>query len=210
MSSWIRRDFDGIGLTQAPPGPHLAAVQARYGGTVLLCIDVSWSMEGKPLREAISGGVAFLEEADRAHYDCGLILWSRRVERSLPPSTPLRKVIGSLRDAKLGGGTDVVPALKRCKEIYEQMRGDRVVCIFSDGEIPRIGAAERLARELCEMGVRIVVRGLGPKAARTLGRLTCPGGDDDTGQVIVDVADLRAGIASMAGGLTKNRRTKGK
>lgn len=210
MSTWIRRDFDGIGLTQSPPGPHLAALQARHRGTVMLCIDVSWSMEGDPLREAISGGVSFLEEADRAHYDCGLVLWSRHVERSLPPHAPLAEVIGTLRAAELGGGTDVVPALLHCKEIYEQMPGDRVVCVFSDGEIPRVKEAERIARELCAMGVRIVVRGLGPKAARTLGRLTCPGSEDDAQQVIVDVADLRAGIASMAGGLAKKHGTKGK
>jgi hypothetical protein len=196
VSTWIRRDFDGIGLTQSPPGPHLAALQARHRGTVMLCIDVSWSMEGDPLREAI--------------YDCGLVLWSRHVERSLPPHAPLAEVIGTLRAAELGGGTDVVPALLHCKEIYEQMRGDRVVCVFSDGEIPRVKEAERIARELCAMGVRIVVRGLGPKAARTLGRLTCPGGEDDAQQVIVDVADLRAGIASMAGGLAKKHGTKGK
>lgn len=210
MSTWIRRNFDGIGLTQSPPGPHLAALRKRYRGTVMLCIDVSWSMEGEPLREAVSGGVTFLEEAGRAHYDCGLVLWSSRIERSLPPHAPLAEVVDTLRAASLGGGTDVVPALLRCKEVYEQMQGDRVVCIFSDGEIPRIAEAERIARELCAMGVRIVVRGLGPQAATTLGRLTCPGSGDDDRQVIVDVADLRAGIASMAGGLTKNRGTKGK
>lgn len=210
MSTWIRRNFEGIGLTQSPPGPHLAALQKKYRGTVMLCIDVSWSMEGERLREAIAGGVTFLEEADRAQYDCGLILWSRHVERSLPPHAPLAEVIDTLRAATLGGGTDVVPALLRCKEVYEQMQGDRVVCIFSDGEIPRIAEAERIARELCAMGVRIVVRGLGPQAGTTLGRLTCPGSSDDDRQVIVDIADLSAGIASMAGGLTKKRGTKGK
>ncbi|ANZ41308.1 hypothetical protein BBK82_40445 [Lentzea guizhouensis] len=88
------------------------------------------------------------------------------------------------------------------------MTGDRVVCIFSDGEIPRVGEAERIARELCAMGVRIVVRGLGRGAAHTLARLTCPGSDDDR-QVIVDEASIRAGIESMARGLTSRANGSG-
>ncbi|MEV6239120.1 vWA domain-containing protein [Lentzea sp. NPDC051838] len=206
MSTWIRKRFDGIGLTQSPPGPHLPALQNRYRGTVLLCIDVSYSMDGERLAQAIEGGVAFLAEADEERYDCGLILWSSQIVRYLPPDLPHAEIVAGLRAASADGGTDVVPALLQCKDLYGPMTGDRVVCIFSDGEIPRVDEAERVARELCAMGVRIVVRGLGPRAAGTLSRLTCPGSDSDDRQVIVDVADIRAGIASMAGGLAKKGR----
>lgn len=207
MSTWTRKNFDGIGLTQSPPGPHLGAVQARYGGTVLLCIDVSWSMKGERLRQAIEGGVTFLDEAVRERYRCGLILWSGQVESYLGPGLPHAEVVAGLRAASIQGRTDLVPALLQCKDVLGPMTGDRVVCIFSDGEIPRVGEAERITRELCAMGVRIVVRGLGSQAAHKLARLTCPGSDDDR-QVIVDEADIRAGIASMAGGLA--RKPKGR
>lgn len=206
MSTWTRRNFDGIGLTQSPPGPNLAAVQARYGGTVLLCIDVSWSMKGERLRQAVEGGVTFLDEAVRAHYRSGLILWAWNVHRYLGPDLPHDEVVDGLRAAEVAGGTNLLPALKKCREVMSTLTGDRVVCVFSDGEIPNVDKAERIARELCAMGVRIVVRGLGPQAANTLARLRCPGADDDVRQVIVDEADIRAGIASMAGGLS--RRTK--
>lgn len=210
MSTWTRRNFDGIGLTQSPPGPHLAALQARHGGTVLLCIDVSWSMKGKRLRQAVEGGVTFLDEAASAHYRSGLILWAWDVHRYLGPDLPHREVVDGLRAAEPAGGTNLVPALKKCRDVMSTITGDRVVCIFSDGEIPNVDKAERIARELCAMGVRIVVRGLGPQAADTLARLTCPGADDDDRQVIVHEADIRAGIASMAGGLGKSRKTKGR
>ena len=49
MATWIRRPFDAPGLTQIPPGPHVRAVQGRFGGTVMLCIDVSGSMSGHRL-----------------------------------------------------------------------------------------------------------------------------------------------------------------
>jgi hypothetical protein len=77
-----------------------------------------------------------------------------------------------------------------------------VVCVFSDGSITRPDQARELARELCLMGVRIIVRGLGSHAAGGLAALACPGKDDDR-QVIVDVADIGSGIASMATGLSR-------
>jgi hypothetical protein len=47
MPTWIRRQFTAAGLTQIPVGPHLGSSQGRYGGTVMLCIDVSGSMNGQ-------------------------------------------------------------------------------------------------------------------------------------------------------------------
>ena len=48
--------FTAAGLTQIPPGPHLRTLQGRYGGgVVMLCIDVSGSMDGKPILEAVRG-----------------------------------------------------------------------------------------------------------------------------------------------------------
>ena len=55
MPGWIRRSFTAAGLTQIPPGPHLGALQGRFGGTVMLCIDVSGSMDGMPIMEAVRG-----------------------------------------------------------------------------------------------------------------------------------------------------------
>lgn len=207
MSSWVRKGFDGIGLTQSPPGPHLTALQARYGGTVLLCIDVSGSMSGDPLRQAVSGGNEFLTEAAAAYYRCGLILWSDDVDHHEPPDRPHDAVVAALREARIGGGTDLVPSLLLCKEILGPLSGDRVVCVFSDGMIGRFDEAREIARELCAMGVRIIVRGLGSAAARRLAALACPGREDDR-QVVVDVKDIGAGIASMAGLTIKGGRRR--
>jgi Mg-chelatase subunit ChlD len=73
--TWIRRSFTAPGLTQIPPGPNLRAVQERFGGTVMLCIDVSGSMSGSPLIEAVQGARQFVTEAVAAHYKIGVILW---------------------------------------------------------------------------------------------------------------------------------------
>jgi hypothetical protein len=207
MSSWVRRRFDGIGLTQAPPGPHLAALQARYGGTVLLCIDVSYSMSGEPLRQAVRGGTTFLDEAAKAHYHTGLVLWSDKVDRFVPPNTPLNDVRSALATASIRGGTMLAPTLRLALTELGPLTGDRVLCIFSDGGIGDQREATTLARELCAKGIRAIVRGLGDHVAGSLSTLACPG-DEDENRVIDDVADIDTGIASMATGLSRGRRAQ--
>jgi hypothetical protein len=131
MSSWVRSNFEGIGLTQSPPGKYLEVPQRQYGGTMLLCIDVSGSMSGEPLQQAIRGGKQFLREAVDAYYKCG---------------------------------NNLVPPLLVAKKLFQPLSGDRILCVFGDGDIDRQRAVVPLARELCAMGVRIVVRGLGTGA----------------------------------------------
>ncbi len=79
MPTWIRRQFTAAGLTQIPAGPHLGSLQGRYGGTVMLCIDVSGSMDGQPIREAVRGAREFVNEAVSAHYNVGVMLWNTQV-----------------------------------------------------------------------------------------------------------------------------------
>jgi von Willebrand factor type A domain len=206
MSSWVRSNFDGIGLTQSPPGKYLEVLQRQHGGTVLLCIDVSGSMSGEPLRQAIRGGEQFLREAVNAYYKCGLVLWNHRVERYVAPDTRHSKVVGVLRNAVSTGGNDLVPTLLIAKKLFQPLRGDRVLCVFGDGDIGNRGTVVPLARELCAMGVRIVVRGLGAGATAKLAKLLCPGAPAEDSQVIENVNSIGSGIASMAVGLTAMRR----
>jgi hypothetical protein len=204
MSSWIRRQFDSIGLTQSPPGPHLAALQARFGGTVLLCIDVSYSMGGEPLLQAIRGGQQFIDEAVAAYYRCGLVLWNHEVAEFVAPGEPEATVRAALGNAFSTGGTQIVPTLTLGKQVLGPLTGDRVMCIFSDSDIGDLDEAIVLARELCALGVRIVVRGLGRGATDALSVLTCPGERDDK-RLIEHVDAIGPGIASMATGLTIRR-----
>lgn len=204
MTSWLRGNFDGIGLTQSPPGPYLAALRERYGGTVLLCIDVSGSMRGKPLEKALRGGEEFLAQAWENYYRCGIVLWHSSIERYVPPDAPRPQVLGGLRGPIGSGGTNVVPALELAKRLFTGLGGDRVLCVFGDGDLGDRRRARRLAHELCAIGVRIVVRGLGRGAAEALGELACPG-TRDAERLITDERGITPGIASMAKGLTRRR-----
>jgi VWA domain-containing protein len=207
MNSWVRKRFEGIGLTQSPPGPHLAALQAKYTGTVLLCIDVSGSMSGEPLSQAVVGGRKFVDEALSARYDCGLVLWSDAVNAYLPAGTDRAQLTHQLAVASICGGTNPLPALELAKRDLAPLPNDRVLCIFSDGGWGHSQETVDAAHELCAMGVRIIVRGFGHVAADSLHTLLCP--DSAPGEIaatlIEDVQDISGAIASMARSLTVRR-----
>lgn len=209
-SSWFRQRFDAVGLTQSPPGPHLRRLQEKHGlagGTVLLCIDVSGSMAGRRLELAKQGGEQFLHEAVTARYEAGLVLWHGGVHRYVKPEPSGASALAALRRAHSLGGTNVIPCLRLAKRLFAPMGGDRVLCLFSDGEFGHRAQARQLARELCEMGVRIIVRGLGTHAADALDELACPG-RPDTHQVIRHEEAIGTGIASMAANLTTGSTRK--
>lgn len=204
VASWIRRDFADVGVTQYRPGPHLAAVQHHYLGRAVLCIDVSGSMSGAPLRAAIDGGLDFLTEARQARYDCGLVLWNSQVVAHLPTSSPDTRVRAQLRAAVSSGGTALAPALRVAIDELGPLSGDRVVCVFGDGGIGDTALAEQLAAQARALGIRFVVRGLGSGAGSGLARVLTPDEQDAT-QTVQHVGDLRRGIASMAADLRLGR-----
>lgn len=204
MSDWVRKRFAGVGLTQSPPGPYFDLLRAQYRGFVLLCIDVSGSMSGGPLRQAIAGGEQFFNEAFEAGYDCGLVLWHHDVAAYEPVGTSRAALLGRLRSAVSTGGNDLLPTLALAKRDLVPQEGDRVLCVFGDGDVGDRGPAVAAARELCALGVRIVVRGLGPHASAALSELMCPGQQEET-SLVEDVNAISTGIASMAEGLTAAR-----
>jgi hypothetical protein len=204
VSDWVRKRFGGVGLTQSPPGPHFAEVQAKYRGAVLLCIDVSGSMLGTRLEQAMAGGKQFLAEAFSADYDCGLVLWHHDIEAYVPVGAPAEQLLARLDEPVGSGGTNLVPALELAKRDLAPLTVDRVFCVFGDGDVGDAQRARILARELCLKGVRIVVRGLGHGAASALSSLVCEGVRDED-RLITDEQSISAGIASMAKGLAAGR-----
>ncbi|HTT54720.1 MAG TPA: vWA domain-containing protein [Streptosporangiaceae bacterium] len=203
MPGWIRRPFSAAGLTQIPTGPHLGALQGRFGGTVMLCIDVSGSMYGQPLHEAIRGAAQFVAEAVAAHYQAGVLLWNTDVAALAEPSADgaaASQLLGSAGQAY--GGTSLLAPLQRCHQILGCHSGDRVVAIFGDGDL---GPRERVLAKVAEMkadGIRFVTRGLGVQAAAEFAEVS----SEDLADVEVgDVADLAAGIAGMAASLGPQR-----
>jgi uncharacterized protein (DUF58 family) len=196
MSDWTRRSFSSIGLTQVPPGPHLSRLQSRFGGTVMLMIDVSGSMDGRPIQEAVRGAEQFVAEAVEANYHVGVMLWNTTVVSVCDPSADgaaARRLLAPVRSA--AGGNHLIGPLIRCHQILDQFVGDRVVALFGDGDLtPKIPVLTKVA-EMKADNIRFVTRGLGPAAALEFGEIS----DEHSANARVDrVEDLATGIASMA------------
>jgi Mg-chelatase subunit ChlD len=195
MADWIRRPFTAAGLTQIPPGPHLAALQSHFGGTVMLCIDVSNSMGGRPIREAVRGAKKFVAEAVAAHYKVGVMLWNTDVAALSEPTADGKAAMRLLGRARSGGGTSLIRPLERCHQVLDRFTGDRVVALFGDGDL---GPRQRVLAKVAQMkseDIRFVTRGLGATAAREFGEIS----SEEASSAAVDgVNDLADEIADMA------------
>ena len=200
MADWIRRSYDGVGLTQVPPGHHLRTLQARYGGTVMLLIDVSGSMCGSPLVEAVRGARAFVSEAIEAHYEVGVLLWNHAVVEASEPSSNGKAAEKVLRHASASGGNDLLIPLRWCHDLFRRFDGDRVVAIFGDGDLTPKEAVLQKVAEMKAENIRFVTRGLGAMAAREFGKISS---EEPSRTEVKDVRSLAAGIAAMAGSLRK-------
>ena len=203
MADWIRRSFSSVGLTQIPTGRHLPALQDRFGGgTVMLCIDVSGSMDGRPVLEAVRGARAFVDEAVEARYRVGVLLWNSDVAALAEPTengNAARRLLDRTKNAS--GGTSLLRPLEKCHEILDRFKAagqDRVVAIFGDGDL---GPRERVLAKVAQMkaeDIRFVTRGLGSIAAREFAAVS---GEKQPSVAVGGVDDLAAGIAAMAASL---------
>lgn len=199
MANWIRRSFTAPGVTQIPPGPHLSELQGRFGGTVMLCIDVSGSMDGTPIIEAVRGAREFVAEAVAAHYKVGVMLWNTEVVGLAEPTSDgaaARRLLAPVNRA--AGGNHLIGPLRACHQILDRFTGDRVVALFGDGDLtPKSEVLVKVAEMKAE-NIRFVTRGLGPAAARELGEISS---EEASTAEVERVEDLAAGIAGMAASL---------
>jgi uncharacterized protein with von Willebrand factor type A (vWA) domain len=206
VPDWTRKPYNAPGLTQIPPGPYLRVIQERYGGTVMLCIDVSGSMSGRPLREAVRGGAEFVTEAISAHYQVGVMLWSDQVDALAEPTADGKAASRLLARAHVGGGTNLLEPLHTCHQVLGRFTGDRVVALFGDGDL---GPKAQVLRKVAVMkadDIRFVTRGLGRGAAREFGEISS---EEPATAAVEDVGDLAAGIAGMARSLgSKSRKAR--
>jgi|SRR5215470_13199773 len=202
MADWVRRPFSSIGLTQVPPGRHLRALQDRFGGgVVMLCIDVSGSMDGRPIREAVRGAETFVREAVEARYKVGVMLWNTQVVDLSEPTPDGKAALKTLAPVKqASGGNHLIGPLERCHQILDRFKDDpdRVVALFGDGDLtPKDRVLSKVAQMKAE-NIRFVTRGLGASAARDFGTISS---EEPSSAAIDDVAGLADGIATMAASL---------
>src|SRR5699024_6692299 len=131
MATWMKRTFDAEGVTEYPAGPRLTELSRRFrsSGAVVLCVDVSFSMRGTPLREAQRGGNGFIDDAVDGGHQLGVILWADQVEDFAEPTTDASRARAVLNAAEVSGTTELTPALKLAEKLLSSTRTDDQVCV---------------------------------------------------------------------------------
>ena len=189
MAAWTRRQFGAMGLTQSPAGPYLSSLQSRFGGSVMLMIDVSGSMYGSRILQAAAGARAFVSEAVAAHYKVGVLLWNTGVVAVCAPATDGRAALDILDTLDYASGGNALDGpLNECHQILSESAGDRVVALFGDGDLsPKPKVLAKVA-EMKADNIRFVTRGLGEHAAREFAKIS----DQTPDSVRVDSVDQLA------------------
>lgn len=201
---WFKRNFDSIGVTQFKPGPYLEAVQANFGGSVVLCLDVSGSMSGDPLRQAIQGCERFIEEAKENHYSVGLVLWHHDIDEKVKIGASYRSIQKVLRSAQASGGNNICPTLSYAHSCLRDFPvvSDRVVAIFGDGDLGNPGEATKAAAPLVADNIRIITCGLGDQSASALDVISTESRDSARK---ADLSSLADDVAQMASALISKK-----
>lgn len=197
---WIKKAYDAVGLTQYPVGKHLAAIQNRLGGSVILCLDISGSMYGESLRQAKIGCQRFVIEAISAGYSVAGLLWHHDVSGHTQLKRDPIDVNRLFANAESSGGNNIVPALQTSEVILAGSAGDLVIAIFGDGDLGDPGNARREAARLAARGIRVITCGLGASSAEELNAIST-----ETNQAprVAQQDNIADAIAEMAQGLRR-------
>lgn len=182
LSAW---DASGLPLTGLTPddftlqedsgvkfNPESVQAQTEADLRVILAIDISGSMQGKPLEDAKIAAARFLENLEKGD-QAGLVAFSNDVnpdpavlierrERNLTANLlPLYDTIDAL---KAEGGTELYnAAVKSVKLLEGSPSGHRAVLLLSDGqnEPADVGDPEEAIRLAKEARVPFFIIGLG-------------------------------------------------
>lgn len=203
MAGWTKKSFVSPPVTEYQAGPNLLRLQASLSGAVILALDVSGSMSGSPLKDAIRGCRQFIDEAVADGYSVGMILWHHDIAGSVAPARSADDALRLLSQAQATGGNDIRPTLSSAhRDLMSEPAGDRVLAIFGDGDLG-VHEPRQYAEPLIADGIRIITCGLGASSAAALAVISTETADVPRTSESGKIAES---IASMSSGLTRRSR----
>ena len=109
--------------------PHLSVVMA---------IDISGSMKGKPLEKAMEAAQRFVDRMDLSNASVGLVAFSDAEKVLCPLTQNTKEISNSIKQIKKeydkwGGGTDAKP-LDLCYQLLSSRESPRYIIVLTDGE----------------------------------------------------------------------------
>lgn len=150
-SEWMRVVEEATGRPLETPRP--------VSGVVELLLDVSGSMEGRKLQDAIEGAIGFAKEALLKGYSVGVIRFSGTASNVCEPSQNIEEITRILRQLEAEDETKIAPALSKAYERLKGLSFRKAVVLFTDGQtddeteaLKRAAALKTLPADIITIG----------------------------------------------------------
>ncbi len=135
-------------------------IQSWYNlGSVYLLVDCSGSMGGGKLQQAKNGSLGFAEEATGKGYSVGLIRFSSEAELVAEAQKQASSLSASIEGLSPTGSTNMTSAIELGRDRLVGAKGERVLCIVTDGMPNEPEAALDAARRAKSDGIDIMTIG---------------------------------------------------
>lgn len=169
--------------------------------SLYIAIDLSGSMDGRPLAEAKKAAHKFVSQLDLAHTSVGLIAVADRVKTVLSLSQNARKIsraIDSLSIGMVGYGNSGQP-FSEARKLLGNPEGLRFVLVLADGVWSKQSYAVQEACKCHDDGIEVVAIGFGSADKRFLRDIA----SSEEGALLTDLGSLMGSFDRVAQVLTE-------
>lgn len=164
--------------------------------TVLIAVDLSGSMSGKPLEDARAAVSTFLDQSDLSHTAIGVLSFADSIQIDIEPGQDAKRIraaFGRWRIGSVGIGNGTHP-FDQALNALAGRAGARFLVVLTDGAWSDQRTAERQARACHASGIEVVAIGFGGADREFLRRIaTC-----DEAAVLARQGDLSSVFGEIA------------
>lgn len=193
-------------LPQDVPARFLEApefhIEVQEHVTTYIAIDMSGSMNGRPLQEAKKAALEFLHNVDLSHCSIGVIAFSDKVRTKLKASQNARtieKAINGLTECETGVCNAAHP-FDEIKSLLKRVSGRRFAITLADGVWDNQDLAVRRAKLCHGTDIDIIAIGFGGADKRFLSQIA----SSDESSFFTSMSGLAETFSTIAQVMTTN------
>ena len=189
-------------LNYAPKDLDVVVCETKHV-TVILAIDTSGSMYGRPMAEAQKAATEFVNKVDLTHFSVGIMAVADRTVMLCEPmqnSAKIRKAIHQLPNCKAGGGNSAQPFTTVLKN-FSNTDGTKFMVVLADGIWDNQPHAVKEAKKCHAANIGIVALGFGSADRKFLHDIaSC-----DENAVFTDLGNISESFSTIAQVLTNGQ-----